>query len=54
MLSFVNRLAAILSRAGVLLIDLVEYVQNLSNRADRATVKLAARAPEDHVRNGPL
>jgi len=41
MLSFAEGLAGFLSRAGVLLKDFGEYVENLSNQIKQATIQIA-------------
>ena len=49
MLSFVEGLVGFLSRAGVLLKDFGEYVENLSNQIKRATIRMAESTPTGRV-----
>ena len=49
MLSFVEGLAGFLSRAGVLLKDFGEYVENLSNQIKQATIRMAESTPTGRV-----
>jgi hypothetical protein len=49
LLSFVDGLAGFLSRAGVLLKDFGEYVEDLSNQIKRATIRIAQSTPTGRV-----
>ena len=49
MLSFAEGLAGFLSRAGVLLKDFGEYVENLSNQIKQAAIRMAESTPTGRV-----